>query len=203
MMRHLLDRWRRMARAARWAVLAGAGMAAYFAVVEPALDAAATLRARAEVMESGLERARDWRAEDSEIGRSLALAQARHGLPRLPGGIENGEDRAVALSARIESIVRPRRLSALAIRSRAPVALGRDALADVLDADQFVQRLIVDMEFEAEPSAAMEVIAELERAPEVARIDRLSLRRIEKNGQRLLQVSVSPEAWRITRRGQR
>lgn len=204
-MEGLLQRWKALPRAAQWLLVTGAIAVVYFAAVEPALDASASYSARADVLQAGLDRTRDRRAEDSASGRALALGAARFGAPLLPAapGATGADDRGAALNARIESILRDRQLRALSIKARTPVPLGRDVLADVVGPDEQAQRLVIDLDFEAEPQAAMAVIADLERAPEVASIGRISLRRLDREGQRVVQVSVSPEAWIIARKGGR
>jgi hypothetical protein len=205
MMDALRQRWRALPRAAQWLIVAAIVGGLYFAVIEPILDATASYSASADVLQAGLDRTRARRAEDSESGRALALGAARFGAPLLPAspGATGADDRAAALNARIESILRDRRLRALSIKARTPVALGRDVLADVVGPDEQAQRLVIDLDFEADPEAAMAVIADLERAPEVAAIGRVSLRRLDREGQKVVQVSVSPEAWIIARKGGR
>lgn len=204
-MEGLLQRWKALPRAAQWLVLAAAVALVYFLAVEPALDATASYATRADVLQSGLDRSRDRRAEDSASGRALALGATRFGDPLLPAApnAAGAEDRGAALNARIESILRDRRLRALSIKARVPAPLGRDVLVDVIGPDEQAQRIVVDLDFEADPQAAMAVIADLERAPEVASIGRVSLRRLDRDGQKVVQVSVSPEAWIIGRKGGR
>lgn len=204
-MNTLLQRWQAMPRAGKWLALAAVAALAYFAIIEPTLDATTSYAVRADVLQSGLDRSRARRAEDSESGRALSLGATRFGAPLLPAatGATGSDDRGAALNARIESILRDRSLRALSIKARTPVPLGRDALADVVGADEQAQRLVIDLDFEADPQAAMAVIADLEKAPEVASIGRISLRRLDREGQRVLQVSVSPEAWIVARKGAR
>lgn len=187
----LRARWQSLPRAARWLILAAAFVALYFASVEPALDATARLSLRADALQSALDRQRSTRDD------SAALAAARFGDPLLPGG----PDRLAALNARVEQVFRERRVSALTIRTRAPIPLGRGSFAGAIPESEQVQRLILDIDFEADPDTAAHVLADLERAPEVAAVSRVSLRRLEKDGRRLVQASLSPEAWIIAPKG--
>lgn len=193
----LLERFAALPRAARWGVLAGVLMVAYFAIVEPVLDATATASARADALQAGIDRRLAIAAGQSETSRVFALAAAQYGAPLPPGGPE----RAAALNARIETVLRDRAVSALTIKARAPAALPRTAMPGVIPEGRQAQRLVLDVEFESAPDVAAAVIADLERIPEVAAISRLSMRKVEREGVKRVQVSVSPETWVIAARG--
>lgn len=205
MIRALAERWVLLPRSIRWLMLAATAAAIYFAVVEPVLDATVSYSTRADQLQAGLDRSRERRAEDSEAGRALMLGATRFGNPLAPSarGASGADDRSAAINARIESILRDRNLRALSIKARALTPLGRNAFAGVIGLDEQAHRLVIDLDFEADPESAMTVIADLERAPEFSSIGRLSLRGLDREGQRLVQVSVSPEAWIITRKGGR
>lgn len=196
-MSSLIARWSALPRAARWSALAAAGIAAYFLVIEPALDATASLSARADALQAGVDRRNERARAESEAGRLRSLAAANFGAPALPGRAE----RSGELNARLEEVFRGRAVGSLAMKARAPVALGRGALEAGLQEIEQAQRLIVDVDFESTPDVATAVLADLERAGEIAAINRIILRKIEKDGKKLVQVSISPEAWVIGPRG--
>ncbi len=191
----LLQRWNSLPRAGRWLLAAAAAFAAYFAVVEPVLNRTGDLAARADAIQAGLDR----QAQRSQSGASgaIALGLSRFGSAAVPGrGERSGE-----LNARLEEILRQRKVSSLSIRARAPVPLGRSAMDDVIGEGEQVQRLILDIDFESSPEVAAAVLADLEQAREVASVGRVSMRRLDRGGQRAVQVSLSPEAWVIAPRG--
>lgn len=193
----VLGRIRALPRAMRWAIVAAAFVLGYFVVVEPALDASARASARADALQAGLDRRLDAAGERSEASRTLALAASQFGAPLPPGG----PDRASALNARIEAILRDRSVSNLSIKARSPVALPRTAMEGGVPEGKQVQRLVLDVEFEADPSVAMAIVADLEKAREVSSVGRVVMRRVEREGRKTVQVSVSPEAWTLAARG--
>lgn len=195
----LSDRWAVLPRAARWLIMAGAFVAAYFVVVEPALVWTERLDTKADILQSGLERERERRGAESDAGQTLARGASQFGDVLPPGRAE----RSGVLNARIEEALRGRAVSGLSIKARAPLPLGRASMAGVIGENEQVQRLILDLDFEAPPEVAMSILAELERSKEVASVGRVILRRVEKDGQKLVQASVSPEAWIIAPRGER
>lgn len=196
----LRERWNSLPRTGRWIVAAAAFMAAYFVVIEPALDATASLAARADVLQSGLDRRRASASGASDAAAREALAISRFGETREPGGPE----RPGELNACVERILRDRAVSSLTIRARALVPLGRAAFAGVIPESQQAQRLALDVDFESSPQIAVEIIAALEQAPEVTALGRVILRKVERDGKKSVQVSLAPETWVITpKRGER
>lgn len=183
----LLERFHTAPRVVRWAALALTAIAAYFLLIEPALDATSSYNARADVMQAGIDRLT---ASDDSSSAS-ALSAQQFGQPLLPGGPE----RTAALNARVESLLRDRRVSDLSIRARTPVALPRVSFAAVLPDNRVAQRLILDIQFEAAPSDAVAFLADLERAPEVSAISRVTFRTVQRDGVTLVQFAVSPESW--------
>ena len=186
----LLERFHTAPRVVRWATLAITATLAYFLLIEPALDAASSYNARADVMQAGLDRQSADGPSDSGSNDS-ALSTLQFGSPLSPGGPE----RSAALNARVESLLRDRRVSDLSIRARTPVALPRASFAAVLPDNRVAQRLILDIQFEASPADAVAFLADLERAPEVSAISRATFRTVQRDGVTLVQLAVSPESW--------
>lgn len=188
-MNELLARWWSLPRAVRWLAMLVVGVGGYFLAVEPVLDWRAERAADAEALSEALARGADRSGADARAG--AALKSVRFGSPLAPGG----EERIRELNARVEAIFSAHRVTNLTIRARAPVSLGRDAFAPALPAGTVAQRAGLDIEFEAPPETATAVLAALESAPEVASVARLVIRRLDREGQRRLSVSVAPEAW--------
>lgn len=196
-MNALLARFSALPRAARWALVAGSFVLGYFVIVEPLIDASARAAARADALQAGLHRRLDAAGERSGATQQLALAASQFGAPLAPGGPE----RASVLNARIESIFRDRLVSNLSIKARAPTALPRTAMAGGVPEGKQVQRLVLDVEFECEPAVAFAVIADLEQTREVASLGRVNIRRLDREGRKIVQVSLAPEAWTLSPRG--
>lgn len=194
---NLLDRFLALPRAARWAAAAATFLAAYFILVEPALDATTSARVRAETLETAIQRRTANASSNSTAAQDAALAAARFG-ERLPPG---GPDRAAALNACLEQIFREATVTNLSIRARAPVPLAKGPLASVIQEGSQAARLMLDVEFEAAPNAAAAIISHMERAPEITSLNRVVIRRVEREGKRTVQVSVTPEAWIIMPKG--
>lgn len=192
-MSRLLEQWRSLPRAARWLASFAAAVLAYFVIVEPALDWRAGASARADALEAALLRRADRAAGDSADAALLGLAASRFGAPSPPGG----EERVRELNRRVEDIFSRHSVSNLTIRARAPVSLGRDALNGIVPEGLQAQRAALDIEFESSPETAVAVLTELESAPEVSAVGRVTLRRDERDGRKRVTVSVAPEAWLI------
>lgn len=189
----LLQRWHALPRAARWLAVFALAVLAYFLVIEPALDWRARVSAGADALEAGLRRQAERAAGNSADTSVLALAASRFGAPEAPGG----EERIRELNRRVEDIFSRHTVTNLTIRARSPSSLGREALAGAVPQGLQAQRAPLDIEFEASPETAAAVLAELEGAPEVAAVGRLTLRRTERDGRKRVAVSVAPEAWLI------
>lgn len=190
----LRERWESLPPTGRWAAMAAAFMAAYFLVIEPTLDWRASLSARGDVLQSGIDRRRAQQAGSSEAAGKAALAASRFGEVRGPGGAE----RPGELNACVERILRDRAVTGLSIRTRALVPLGRAVFAGLIPEGQQAQRLVLDVDFESSPAVAAEILAEMEQAPEVTAVGRVIVRRIEREGKKAVQVSLSPETWVIS-----
>lgn len=190
----LRERWNALPRMGRWIASAVGFVLVYFAVVEPTLDTTAGLSARADVLQSGIDRRRASAGGSSDAAGKAALAAARFGAALPPGGPE----RPGELNARVEQVLRDKNVTALTIRTRALVPLGRAAFAGLIPEGQQGQRLVLDVDFESSPPVAMEILAALEQAPEVTSVGRVIIRKVEREGKKSVQVSLSPETWVVT-----
>jgi hypothetical protein len=187
-------RWDALPRTGRWIVSAVGFIVVYFVIVEPTLDTTASLSARADVLQSGIDRRRTSAAGGSDAAGKAALAAARFGAALAPGGAERPGD----LNARVEQVLRDKNVSALTIRTRALVPLGRAVFAGLIPEGHQGQRLVLDVDFESSPAVAMEILAAMEQTPEVTSVGRVIIRKVEREGKDSVQVSLSPETWVIT-----
>jgi hypothetical protein len=70
-----------------------------------------------------------------------------------------------------------------------------------------VERVVLDLTFEAPPETVMAIVSELEHAREVAAVARVDMRKAEArsgesggggSGERTVRATISPEAWVLT-----
>lgn len=206
----LFARFSALPRAARWSILTAAVIVLYFAVIEPVLDATNSLRNRADATAAALARERDLRTAAAPASAAAVL-----GSPALPAPAPQAKQ---ALYKRIEAVFAEHRLNPDIIERTSPL---RAPQADSLTAyDERLDRLILDLSFEAAPETVTSIIAQLEQAPEIAAISRLQLRRIEParattpapSGRAAqaqpapaprLRATIAAEAWVKTRTGSR
>lgn len=193
-MNTLIDRLRQLPRAAKWGLGALAFFIAYFAIVEPTLDATAKLSARADRLEAALIRVNQ-RAEASEgVAADLKLGATRFGDKLSPWNNEGSG----ALNKRVSVVLETHGITTWTSDERRATNLPRDAFAALLDPEQRAQKIVVDLDFEAHPIIAWRVIADLERAPEAHAIPRLTLRKVDNEDMNTLAVNLSVETWTIS-----
>lgn len=184
----LAERWAKLPRAALWALAAAGFLAAYFLLVEPVLELTGSIDARADALEAARRRAA---LPAEEALDAAARDHALFGSPLPPGGPE----RTGALNQRLETILAGRDLQQLSIKARPPAPMPRADASRLTDDSRTINRLVVDIDFHTDPATAADIIAQLERAPEVTLLSRVTLRRVERDGAELLQVGLSPETW--------
>ncbi|MFM9996103.1 MAG: hypothetical protein ACKVU4_09915 [Phycisphaerales bacterium] len=185
-MSRLLDVYRTLPRAARWGVLALAGVLAYFVVVEPVMDQTNAWASKANARADAIALVRSGGgAEDDAV--SLGLKQFGNVLP--PG---DPRERAVAFHTKVLEVIEKHGVKNHTSTNRnAP--LSRGPLLTALAPANTVDRLIREVKFEATPETLAAVIADLERTPEVAAVTRVQVRKGE-NG-RMVQATIDAEAW--------
>lgn len=198
-MNALVQRFRTLPRAARWAVFAGAILVAYFAVVEPVIDRINTTASRADDRESALVAlAKDpIGAQSSEV----ALGVRKFGAVELPG---DPEVRSVAFNRRVVEVLSKHRIRNDTSTTRT-MPLGAGPLKSAYTEEERIDRLVREVQFSATPEELAAVIADLESSPEVAAVSRVQLRRGDNQdtAARQLKVTLAVETWVVNRRGGR
>jgi hypothetical protein len=200
-MTNVLHIFRSMPRAARWLVAFGAVVIGYFVAVQPAIDAILIMNGRAagargELGHEGRERA----------AREQAVVLVRSGMGVFGTVSFPGEpaERSEAFNRRINEVLFKHDVKGdRRVTRTAPLEPGpMDAAAGP---SKRIDRLIMDIQFEASPEQVSAVLADLESAPEVAAVSRVQLRR-ESGGEggaapgRTLRVNLSAEAWLLSRK---
>jgi len=186
--KRLIERFVLLPRAARWLVIGGLGIGAYFAVVEPVLDATAKLDAQCATKLARLAAVSRDHVMDSSVESDVKLGVQRYGLVSMPGA---PKDRSDALNRRIAQVLMSHNVRDVTTTVK-ETPLSGNALARELSAagtgaatgiggdsgtDIRVDRLVTELQFEASPETVAAVVADLERSPEIATISRLQVRR--------------------------
>jgi hypothetical protein len=186
------DVYRDLPRAARWGLCALAALLAYFVVVEPVVDKTSTLNSRAQARAKAIAEVR------SGGGAGAAdLGLRQFGVVEPPG---DARERAVALDRRVLEVLEKHSVEKHTSTTKtAPLASG-PLLTALATANQKVDRRIREIQFEATPETLAAVIADLERAPEVAAVSRVQIRKSDDGG-RTLRATVAAEAWTLVRKG--
>lgn len=192
----LAQRYRALPRAGKWLVVAGVALVGYFAIVEPLLAWSARVRGEADALQARLEA----RAQTSErVGGSageLAQAISTYGTPALPrpGDPVPALERAIS-SALSAHGVSPRRREP---RTPAPLLASDNQPARIGSSDR-VSRVGVEVTLECTTEQLAKVLHDLEAAPQVASISRLSVRKASdgRSGDQKLAVTMTIEAWSL------
>lgn len=196
-MASLVESWRRLPRAARWAVLAGVGVLGYFYGVEKLLDRMNKLNQSSQILSVDLQRLdqeREKRRRDDDFTEE---AIARFGLVSQP-------DEEGAASQRFNESV-TKILGDLGItkieKSLRPATTLTGRLNDVIKSakkEGGLESVTMELSFEAPTETIAEFLAALERTPEVTTIPRLQIRSLgsEKAG-RLMRATITAEAWQL------
>lgn len=195
-MSRIVDRYRALPRAARWALWGVAFIAVYFGVVEPVVDYGSRVSARADDLRRSLDaRVNELRQRD-DLLLGVREKTAWFGEARVPG--EAGAMQS-ALRDRIDAVFKDMGVpSGWSWDRRSEGRVSRDAMSGALAADEELHRLEIELKFECDPALAMRVIAALEASPEVSSMPRVMLRRSTEG--RRVQATVSVEAWSIQKR---
>jgi len=194
-------RFNSMPRAARWLVVFVAGLAAYFLVIEPALDSTLRMNSSSEQLESRLHG-----ASSSDQGFVTALGQVESGLQRfgavnLPVESTTGSE---AFNRRVAEILKAHGVrDSTASDREVPVASG--PLTQVYAPDNMrLDRLVKDLQFETTPDNVAKVIADFERAPEVVAVSRVQITKLQ-SGRGVpagtVRANITAEAWKLSRKG--
>jgi hypothetical protein len=192
-----------MPRAARWGLWAGVVLAAYFLVIEPVLDATNTLNERADKAQRRVIESRSAGEAALVAEGDLKAGVPRFGLPKLPG---EPKERSEALTRRIASILQSRGVrDHTSTVKESPLPTG--PLTGAVGADYRVDRLVTELQFDASPETVAGVVADLEKAAEVAAVSRVQLRKgvatpgAKGPAPRLLKATIAVEAWELVRKG--
>lgn len=189
----------RLPRAVRWLLYTGLGIVAYFAIVEPALDARNHFDSQADALQRDLDELRAYTGADSDAGVTREVVLESYGAPAPPAA--PGEvGRPAEFEAAINEIFRAHAVRKDQTERRSVVNLPQDA--GIIGEDQELQRQELTLTFEATPRTVARIVANLEAEPLVTsvtrlRLDKAAARRGEPGQSGLVKATIGVETWMI------
>jgi len=194
-MKNLIEKFAALPRAVRWSIAAIAFLGVYFALVEPSVVATAKYRNKADILRLSLVQASNRAAESSGVSSELKLGAVRFGETVFPT-YELGSG---ALNKRISEVFAAHGVASWKSDERRATNLPRDAFAEALAVGERAKKILVDLDFQAHPTVISNVLADIERAPEVHSVSRVTLRKVESTETNALRANLSVETWIISR----
>lgn len=194
-MSSLLQKFSTLPRALKWLIYLGVFLLGFFAIIKPAWTFGDTVSEKASRLEKALAARNEFNATDAGKGKRITDLQGFYGTPLRPGGGLNPE----AFRRVVNGILENHNITDSTINERPKVAMSG------LTPDQAsalgiasVDRLILEVTFEARPDDVVAILAELERSPEIASISRVKIDRSVSrltDEEHLVRATLSPEAW--------
>jgi len=198
-MNRLIERWKQQPRAMQWAILAALGLAAFYGLVDPLLEATEKVKSRADAKAAMLDQYQQNRQALETADKTVALGVSRLGNIEMP--IES-ESRAVDFNRMIDDVLSRQDLGDRSSTSRTVPLGNNSALAGVIDASLKVDRLVTELQLTGQPEAIAQIIADLERNPLVTTISRVQMRKAEgRDSGRNIRASISVETWVLSKKG--
>lgn len=192
----------RLPRAARWLLYTGLLLIAYFAVIEPALDARNRFAAEADALQRDLDELRAYTAGGSDTGATRDLILAHYGDPAPPAA-PNEYGRPADFETAVNEIFRTHAVRKDQTERRSVINIPQEA--GIVGEDQTLQRQELTLTFEAPPHTISQIIADLEAEPLVSsitriRLDKSAARRSESSESGLVKATIGVETWMIVDR---
>ncbi len=197
----LIQRFRAMPRATRWAIGGSVVIAAYFLVVEPVVEATSrrmtASQSKAAVIATHAKTAQAMQAA-SEM---RAQGVRKFGMVELPG---DPEKRPLEFNQQVDEILKRHGVRESTSTSRTS-PMGAGPLAAKITGEFRVDRMMRDIQFAADPDAAAAIIADLERSPIVSTISRLQIRQADGRDRnaKVVRVTMTVETWLQARKGKK
>ncbi len=192
----LLQQFKTLPRAAQWLAYLAVVLLVFFGIIKPLWGLSDTVGGDASKLETAIARHNDLSSADSGDGGYIASTQAVFGTPMMPkaGGLKP-EDFTRVVDGILESHqITDRNVNE---RPKTPMASLKPEYKTLLGVTG-IDRLTLEVTFEARPSDVAAILADLERAPEVAAISRV---RIDHNNSRngdieeVVRTTIIAEAW--------
>ncbi|MHC4415338.1 MAG: hypothetical protein ACYS0G_08650 [Planctomycetota bacterium] len=186
------QRFRRLPRAAQWALLAAVGLVLFLVYDDGVRPVTERWNERTDAMLADLEEAvrSDHRSRQVRAMKESVLALGAVGIP----GAEAEAGRA--LNEAVNDVLKRHTVSSDSFTLRSPARLPRGTLSQLIDTDQRVQRITGDLRFNAAPDEATAIIALLEKRPEIEAIS--SVRITRQAGARKVTVDLTVDVWIVS-----
>lgn len=184
----LSDTWRNTSPVIRWSLVAGVVVLGGYFALTPLWNKAESLKRRGDSLESALRKRADFATEKSIDGAVITGTLEKLGSPNMPGKLK-----AEAFARVVDGVLS--RNQVVGSVTERKVRLATEATATL--GMGTIDRLILEVTFEATPDTVVAILAELEKAPEVAAVSRV---RIDKSvardeGSQTVRATITPEAW--------
>lgn len=174
-------------------VVAALVLVAFYAVVNPLLNYADTVGAKADRLDTALRRRADLATDDGGDGQFLSAARAAFGRPLMPG---EGGLRPEAIYRLVDGVLAGHGVSDRTV-TESKARLSGDA-ARALNSGE-IDRLMLTVTFEADAPTVADIVADLERAKEIAAVSRVKIDkggvRSEAAGDDAVRAQIVAEAW--------
>lgn len=187
-----LAAFKSLPRSVRWLIFAAVGISAYFAVIEPVVEATVKANGRVQAMTARIQSVQAMSRQADDDLQTIALGERLHGPIAIPG--PRGE-RASALNRAVDSALRDAGVTGARTQTI------EQNLADGPATQHFggrgsLVRLVSTVSFDASPEAFSQVLGALESSPDVAGVSRVIVRR-SADGSRTVSATLSVEAWAL------
>ena len=139
--------------------------------------------------------AREAAGGERRLARMNGLRNTIQGLGPLerPGAESQAE---LALNDAVNEVLKQHRVSDDSFNYRGPEKLPRGTLAQILRSGQRVERVTGDLRFDASPTEAIAIIAELESSPTIEAVS--DVRMTLQGGRQKVRVDLTVESWIVS-----
>ena len=190
-------RWSETPRVVKWALLAAAVLALYFAAL-PALDKLNDWNTRADNLARALSDKAKVRQETLSGAKLVEQATGMFGRPKPP---ERTSDTRGRLERRINQVFAVHKVQSQRTQYDEPAPLGEvDGAHSLMATGERLDKLVVKLTFETDMETLAAILKELESSPEIALVSRVNLKKQQPTGRRrdepgALAVVLTAEAW--------
>ena len=186
----LVRAWRGLPRAGKWLVLAVIGLAAYFAIIEPVVEATVNANGRADAMAARIRTVQAMGEQADDDRQAIALGARLHGDVAMPG---SRAERATALNRAVDSVLREAGVSGARTQTTQQNLQDGPATRHFGGRGSLV-KLVSTVSFDASPEAFSQVLGALENHPDVTAVTRAIVRRAD-DGSRGVSATLTVKAW--------
>ncbi|MHC4141359.1 MAG: hypothetical protein ACYSUF_05565 [Planctomycetota bacterium] len=185
-------RYRRLPRAGQWAVAAALGAVLLIIWTDYVLALAAVWNEQADAL---LADAREAAGGERRLSRMNGLRNTIQGLGPIqrPGTESQAE---LALNDAVNEVLKRHRVSDDSFNYRGPEKLPRGTLSEILRTSQRAERITGDLRFDASPTEAIAIIAELEASPTIEAVS--DVRMTLQGGRQKVRVDLTVESWIVS-----